>query len=131
MSTPDNLTRAVEYFKAIEAGATGERLASFFTLDVVLDEFPNRLNPAGARRNLEQALAGAVRGQALLEWQRYEVQSSVAQGDWLALEVLWTAELRQKAPGLPAAMKARFAVFIQFRDGKIAAQRNYDCFEPW
>ena len=34
---------------------------------------------------------------------------------------------------LPAGgeMRARFAVFLQFRDGKIVSQRNYDCFEPW
>jgi hypothetical protein len=24
-----------------------------------------------------------------------------------------------------------FAVFLEFRDGRIARQRNYDCFEPW
>jgi ketosteroid isomerase-like protein len=28
-------------------------------------------------------------------------------------------------------MRARFAAFLQFRDGKIVAQRNYDCFKPW
>jgi len=28
-------------------------------------------------------------------------------------------------------MRARFAVFLDFRDGKITRQRNYDCFEPW
>jgi ketosteroid isomerase-like protein len=29
------------------------------------------------------------------------------------------------------SLHARFAVFLGFRDGKIARQRNYDCFEPW
>jgi ketosteroid isomerase-like protein len=28
-------------------------------------------------------------------------------------------------------MRARFAVFFGFRDGKICSQRNYDCFEPF
>ena len=34
---------------------------------------------------------------------------------------------------LPAGghMRARFAVFIELRDGKIASQRNYDCFDPY
>jgi ketosteroid isomerase-like protein len=132
MSTSDPLTLAREYLQAIEQGATGERLARFFTPDVVLEEFPNRLTPNGARRDLEQAKAAAVRGQAILAWQRYELLNSVVQGDWVALEVQWSAELRQKVPGLPEGeMRARFGVFIQFRDGKIAAQRNYDCFEPW
>ena len=41
-------------------------------------------------------------------------------------------ELKRPVPGLPeGGMRARFGVFIQLRDGKIAAQRNYDCFDPW
>ena len=30
-----------------------------------------------------------------------------------------------------ASMKAHFAMFFEFREGRIALQRNYDCFEPW
>jgi len=28
-------------------------------------------------------------------------------------------------------MHANSAMFIEFRDSKIVAQRNYNCFEPW
>ena len=28
-------------------------------------------------------------------------------------------------------MRARFAIFFEFRNGQIARQRNYDCFDPW
>jgi hypothetical protein len=28
-------------------------------------------------------------------------------------------------------MRGRFAVFMEFRDGRIVRQRNYDCFKPW
>jgi len=28
-------------------------------------------------------------------------------------------------------MKAYFSVFLDFRDGKIIKQRNYDCYEAW
>jgi ketosteroid isomerase-like protein len=30
-----------------------------------------------------------------------------------------------------AEMKAHFAMFFEFREGKIRLQRNYDCFEAW
>jgi len=30
-----------------------------------------------------------------------------------------------------AEMKAHFAMFFVMREGKIALQRNYDCFEAW
>jgi len=28
-------------------------------------------------------------------------------------------------------MRARFAMFLEFRDSKVVRQRTYDCFEPW
>lgn len=132
MTTPDLLSVALDYLRALEQGAVGERLAGFFTPDVVIEELPSRLKPNGERQSLEQALVGAERGRELLAWQRYEVLSSTVQGERVALEVAWSAELRVQVPGLPQGpMKARSAMFLSFRDGKIAGQRNYDCFEPW
>jgi ketosteroid isomerase-like protein len=132
MSDVDTVTLARRYLEAVEAGATGERLAAFFSAESLQEEFPNRLLPQGARRNLEQVLAGAERGQSLMASQRYEVLNTIAQGDWVALEVRWTGVLRQPVPGLPAGeMRARFGVFLQFQGGKIVQQRNYDCFDPW
>jgi ketosteroid isomerase-like protein len=51
----------------------------------------------------------------------------------VVLEVEWTGTLSVPLGSLPAGgqMRARFAVFLDFRDGKIAQQRNYDCFQPW
>lgn len=130
---PDNLATARCYLQAIEAGATGDDLASFYTPDAVQEEFPNRLNPRGRRRGLDGILEGAQRGQQLLSGQRYEVLRALASGDSVALEVLWVATLAIAIADLPAGfeMRAHFAMFIDFRDGKIAAQRNYDCFDPW
>jgi ketosteroid isomerase-like protein len=53
------------------------------------------------------------------------------QGDRVALEVEWTGTLALPFGGLPAGspMKAYFAMFLEFQEGKIARQRNYDCFE--
>jgi ketosteroid isomerase-like protein len=51
----------------------------------------------------------------------------------VALEVRWSGTLAVPVGSFPAGgeMRARFAVFLDFRDGKIVAQRNYDCFEPF
>jgi hypothetical protein len=38
--------------------------------------------------------------------------------------------LGEKTPA-GSVMRARFAQFFELRDGKIAKQRNYDCFYPW
>ncbi len=65
--------------------------------------------------------------------QRYELLHAVTSGDDVALEVRWTGTLAVPVGGLPTdgEMRARFAVFLEFRDGRIRRQRNYDCFDPW
>jgi len=47
--------------------------------------------------------------------------------------VQWTGTLAVALGTLApdAEMRARFAVFIDLRDGKIVRQRNYDCFEAF
>ncbi|HEX8393400.1 MAG TPA: nuclear transport factor 2 family protein [Longimicrobium sp.] len=127
------LAHARGYLRAIEDGATGDRLAAFFTADVVQEEFPNRLVAAGARRDLAALLQGAERGHAVLRGQTYEIVNEVQSGSTVVLEVNWTGTLAIPIGALPAGgqMKARFAVFLEYRDGRIARQRNYDCFDPW
>lgn len=41
--------------------------------------------------------------------------------------------LRPSRGSQPAGgeMRAHFGVFLDVRDGRIAAQRNHDCFEPF
>jgi ketosteroid isomerase-like protein len=128
-----NLETARAYLAAVEDGATGEALARWFTKDVVQEEFPNRLMPSGARRGLAELLDDAERGQKVMSRQRYDALSAMASGDRVALEVQWTGTLAIPLGSLAAGedMRARFGVFLDFRDGRIAAQRNYDCFEPF
>jgi ketosteroid isomerase-like protein len=128
-----NLETARAYLAAVEGGATGEALARWFTPDVVQEEFPNRLMPAGARRGLAELLDGAVRGQNVMSAQRYEVLSAIASRGRVALEVRWTGTLAIPLGSLPAGgeMRARFGVFLDFRGGRITAQRNDDCFDPF
>ena len=128
-----NLETARDYLKAIETGATGEAMARFFDPAVVQEEFPNRLISQGARRGLPEILAGAERGQKLLSSQSYEIHNALERGDQLALEVKWVGVLRIPFQGIPAGgkMRARFAVFLKFRAGRIVEQRNYDCIDPW
>jgi ketosteroid isomerase-like protein len=128
-----HLDLARRYLQALADGATGPRLAAFFTPDVEQREYPNRLTPHGAVRDLAALLEGAERGQAILAAQTYVIERALASGSHVALEVTWTGTLAIQLGALNAGdtMTAHFAVFLDFRDGKIAAQRNYDCFEPW
>jgi ketosteroid isomerase-like protein len=65
--------------------------------------------------------------------QIYKIMHEMADGDRVAMEIEWVGTLAVPFGPIPAGgqMKAFFAVFLEFREGKIVRQRNYDCFKPW
>lgn len=128
-----NLDLVRRYLAAIEDGTAVSAFEQFFTPDVVQEEFPNRLVPNGARRTLDDMLEGARRGRKVMTKQRYEVVREIVSGNHVALEVRWSGTLAIPFGSLAEGdeMRARFAVFFEMRDGRIAVQHNYDCFDPW
>lgn len=131
MSTP-NLETALRFVQAVEKGATGDALAQCFDPAVSQHEYPNRLFPNGAHRDLQALLVSAERGKQVLSSQRYEVRNAVAQGDHVALELDWTGTLAVPLGTLQpgAKLHARIGQFITFREGRIVSIRNYDCYDP-
>lgn len=126
-----NVDLAVRYHDAVGAFATGEALAEFLTPDMLHHELPNLLFPDGATRDLAAVVASSVRGREVLSAQTYEILNIVSGGDKVAVEVLWTGTLAVPHGELPAGhvMRAHIGAFLDFRDGKICGQRNYDCYE--
>jgi ketosteroid isomerase-like protein len=133
MTTTDNLSIARKYLEALEGGAEGGALAEYFTEDVVQEEYPNRLAPIGAHRDLDGILDAARKGKRTLRAQKFDVMNSIVDGDNVALEVFWSGLLGVPVDSLPAdtEMRAHISIWLEFRDGKIAKQRNYDSFDPW
>jgi ketosteroid isomerase-like protein len=129
MST-DLLRLAREYLESIGGAEGGLR---FFADDVVQVEFPNRLVPNGVMRDLAALREGAERGRKVMTAQRFEVVNAIASGEQVAVEAIWTGTLAVPIGSIPAGgqMRARFAIFLTYRDGKIVRQHNYDCFDPW
>jgi ketosteroid isomerase-like protein len=128
-----NLETVRTYLAAIESGEAGALLRSIFTEDIRQIELPNRLNPSGQQSDLAGMLQRSEQGRKVLRSQHYEILSQIAQGSRVAVEAVWTGVLAVPlgtlTPG--SEMKAHFAMFFEFRDGRIASQRNYDCFEAW
>jgi ketosteroid isomerase-like protein len=127
-----NVATVRNYLAALERGEAGDKLREFFTEDVRQVEMPNQLNSRGQESDLERIIERSLQGLQLLRHQKYEVVSAVAQEDRIAVEARWTGTLAvpfgKMEPG--AEMRASFAMFFLFREGKIAIQRNYDCFDP-
>lgn len=82
----DVLELARRYFTALERGVTGDDLAEFFGPEVVQEEFPNRIAPRGARRDLSVLLDGALRGQRVMASQHFEILNAIDSGAQVALE---------------------------------------------
>jgi ketosteroid isomerase-like protein len=127
--SPEDIAR--RYLAALESRAPVAEIAALLHPDAVIEVLPNRLDPHGSRRNREQALSGVDRGRGLLEQERYEVTSALSDATHAALEVTWTATLAIALGALPqgAPMRARCSMHFQIADGRIIAQRNYDCFD--
>jgi ketosteroid isomerase-like protein len=126
----DLLRLAREYLESIGSAAG---VLHFFADDVIQVEFPNRLVPAGATRDLAALREAAERGRKVMTAQRLEVINAIASGEQVAVEAIWTGTLAVPIGSIPAGgeMHARFAIFLTYRDGKIVRQHNYDCFDPF
>lgn len=121
------------YLNALQSGETGDALRRFFTDDVRQVEMPNQLNKRGQESDLDHILQRSQQGSKVLQRQQYEIVSVMAQDERVAVEARWTGVLAVALGTLAAGteMKASFAIFFHFRDGRIALQRNYDCFDSW
>ena len=126
-----NLEIARRYLAAVEK--QDDSLFDYLATDVEQIEYPNRLAPEGATRDLVGLREASVRGAAVMQSQRYQVLTAIANGNDVALEVIWTGVLAIPVASLGAGdeMRAHFGVFLTFRDGLIIRQRNYDCFDPF
>ena len=133
MTAQDQQVLVEAYLKALAENVEVEEVRELFHEQMVQAEYPNRLNPSGGRSDLETILARMEQGKSLLQRQSYTMKSFVAQGDTAAVEAEWEGVLAIPIAGLQSGevMRAHFAMFFRFKEGKIIEQRNYDCFEPW
>lgn len=133
MSDKPNVHVVREYLKALQDGETGESLGRFFCENAIQIELPNKLNPTGGTSDLKTLKTRSEAGKNLLKQQTYVIKNEVVDGDRVAVEAEWTGVLAVPLGTLAAGdeMKAHFAMFFTFENGRILRQSNYDCFEPW
>jgi hypothetical protein len=121
------------FIKAIEQGKTGEELDKFYHKDIEHITYPNVLTKNLTKRNLDELKEASERGKSILSKQTYDILRSHVVGKTVILEAIWTGTLNIAIGQTPAGgkMKAHFAQFFEFKNGKIIGQRNYDCFETF
>ena len=121
-----------DYFGAIESGAEAE-LARFFSPGIQQREFPNRITPNGALRGVPELLEGRRKGKSVVANERYAIQNALVDGDRVAIEMIWSAELKLPLGKLQPGdtVRAHCGVFFRISEGRIIEQHNFDCFEPF
>lgn len=119
MSTADTVTA---YIRAIERHDLDD-VARRLHPDVIVVEHPNKLNPTGQTYDKAALRAGGERGAALLEREHYEIRSMICEGDRAALQMVWTATLKNGV-----TMRADICSVVELRDGLVWRQEQYDCF---
>jgi ketosteroid isomerase-like protein len=129
----DNLAIARRYLQLLERNLRDPQIGSLFTPDFEFREYPNKLNPAGRTVTLAQLLANTEKAAQISLEQRYTIRNAIVSGDDVALEVDWSGRFNIDYGSTPAGqpIRAAFGMFLRFRDGRIASQHNYDCFEPF
>jgi len=130
MTVEENQTALVRaWLKTIEDRDVAG-LARYYAPDAIQVELPNRLNPGGARSDVAAMTRALERSRSVVTSQSYRIDCIVAEGAKMVLELWWEGVLAVPFGALKAGdtMTAFSAVFLEFRDGRIAAQRNYDCF---
>lgn len=127
----ENLATARRYLQAIESAAGADAMAEFFAPEVIVEIFPSIYFPKGSRSDLSGIRISYERGKKAMTSQRYLVKNAIASADQVAMEVEWTGTLAVPFQDIPAGgqMRAHIAMLLQFKNGKIISQRNYDCYE--
>ncbi len=129
-----NLTQiAEEFIKTLQNRNSSEELIRFYDKDIEQTEFPNILTKSKTVRNLDELKQAAEKGRKVLLKEEYHILKSYSVDNTVIIEALWTGTLAIPIGNIPIGgqMKAHFAQFYEFKDGKIIRQRNYDCFEPF
>jgi len=122
-----------DFMGALENRSSSSDFSNFYHPEVVQIEYPNTLTKDTTTRMLKDLEAAASRGKQVLQKERYDIVNSYSSGNTVIIEAIYTGTLAIKAGKLKPGdeMKAYFAQFYEFKDGKIFRQRNYDCFEPF
>lgn len=120
-------------------------------------EYPNLLYPKGASSDHDTVIKRAEAAKGIITDSMFQVQSILVGEPWsvtssrpeertdeatdieyitatAAVEALWTGTIAKDLSEKlcqGACLKARFAMFFEFRGGKIYRQNNYDCFDPF
>ncbi|PQJ09979.1 hypothetical protein CJD36_014870 [Flavipsychrobacter stenotrophus] len=129
----ENLNIVLAFLKTLENRTSSAELDQFYHPDILQTEYPNTLTKNTANRTFDVLKDAADKGKIVLQKETYEVVNSYEHSNTVIIEAIFRGTLAIPVGNIPVGgeMKAYFAQFYEFKDGKIIKWRNYDCFEPF
>ena len=122
------------YFSVVaDLDSTPDQLREVVHPEARFVEHPNPVVPAGARRDVNQSLAGFAAGKALLDAQSIEVHEVLVSGDRASVRSTWRGRVARDAGPFSAGthLEAHMAGWLTVRDGKVLEHETFDCYEPF
>lgn len=94
-------------------------------------EYPNAVVGQTVHRTLEKLNAGMEAGKKLLSSQKFDIRKFYELEDSLIIEAVWSGQIGESTGDFlyGKILTAYICIVMEFRDGKIYRQRNYDCYE--
>ncbi|MBO9587362.1 nuclear transport factor 2 family protein [Devosia sp.] len=130
----ENIELVKRYVAAVERFDLDE-VEQLIDPEMTFQELPNRIRPAGGRDDHAAILAGLRRAgeRKVLSSQRYVLGDIIEAGDRVVVEGRWEGTMAVPLGRLQVGDKmiAHLCMIFGIRDGKIAWQRNYDCYEDF
>lgn len=125
--------KAIDFIGALQNRNSFDTIKEFYHSDIEHTEYPNTLTKNKTIRNLQELMEASIRGQKVLLKEEYEIINTFAFENTVIVESVFIGTLAIAIGNIEPGgqMKAYFAQFFEFKDGKIFRQRNYDCFEPF
>src|SRR5690606_27822390 len=132
MTEQDNIATVRAFIEAVER-FDADAAEGFLDAQVVQTELPNKLYAKGQVRGRGDLIRDLPKGRQVLRSQAYPISTIFAAGDKVAVETRWEGVLNVPLGRLQPgdSMVAHICMIFTLRDGKIAAQRNYDCYEDF
>ena len=131
-STTEDVVR--RYYEVVgDLSYTEQDLAALLHPDAALVEHPNPVVPHGARRGVEETLAGFRAGRGLLSHQSFEIHELIAVGERAAVRAHWEGTIGQDAGPFKQGteLTAHIAAFVTVHDGLVLEHETFDCYEPF
>ena len=122
-----------DFLQMVQTRTSSTELNQFYHPEAEQIEYPNAITKNTVIRTLKDLQDASERGKKVLQQEEYEIRNLHTIGETVILEAIWIGTLAIPLGNIHIGgqMKAYFAQFFDFKDGKIFRQRNYDCFEPF